>query len=241
MAAKAASEEFHRNSSRLVPKIEHTQTPVYEISDEESFHSTHSHIAIPKHTRRRTMSDPKALASSSEARTATWPRSTRSSISQHRPGPSIPRRRSSHISSTLQRRPDLLAFHRESCQLFSSMDATITDSGYSSVHRPSSSRLPSTTSVPELSTLSNIPPRCSTEITRPGLSTVMSWKSEETRRIEYDKIDRAHSGLRGLTKKLLPKFCQNKSWRDFFGGKCDGDSVRRYRMPFSDDEEEGDS
>jgi hypothetical protein len=238
MAAKAALEESHGNSTYPVPKIEDTQIPVYEISDAESFHSTHSNIATPKPTRRRTMSDPKALVSSSQARTGTWPRSARSSISQHRSRPSIPKRRSSHFTITSQKRPDLLAFHRESCQLFSSMDATITDSGYSSVHRPSTSRFSSTTSVPELSTLSNIPSRRSREIIRPHLSTVISWKSEETRRIEYDKIDRAHSGLRGLTKKLLPKFCQSKSWRDFFGGKCDGDSVRRYRMPFSDDEED---
>lgn len=60
--------------------------------------------------------------------------------------------------------------------------------------------------------------------------------------MEYAKIDEAHSGLRGFCKKILPKCCQSRrSWRKFFEGKCDGDSVRRMRLPFSDDDEKAGS
>jgi hypothetical protein len=62
-------------------------------------------------------------------------------------------------------------------------------------------------------------------------ATMISWTTAETRKREYDKIDQAHSGLRGLWKKLTPKWCRGRdSRRKFFEGKCDGDSVRRYRV-----------
>jgi hypothetical protein len=62
-------------------------------------------------------------------------------------------------------------------------------------------------------------------------TTVMSWTTAETRKREYQKIDQAHSGFRGLWKKLTPKWCHGRnSRRKFFEGKCDGDSVRRYRL-----------
>ena len=62
----------------------------------------------------------------------------------------------------------------------------------------------------------------------PTAATLMSWTAAETRQREYEKIDQAHSGLRGLWKKLTPKWCHGRnSRRKFFEGKCDGDSVRR--------------
>lgn len=71
----------------------------------------------------------------------------------------------------------------------------------------------------------------STRPIRPTTATVLSWTSAETRQREYEKIDQAHSGLRGLWKKLTPKWCHGRNTRrKFFGGECDGDSVRRYRV-----------
>jgi hypothetical protein len=68
-------------------------------------------------------------------------------------------------------------------------------------------------------------------LTGPTTTTVMSWTTAETREREYHKIDQAHSGFRGLWKKLTPKWCHGRNARrKFFEGKCDGDSVRRYRM-----------
>jgi hypothetical protein len=65
----------------------------------------------------------------------------------------------------------------------------------------------------------------------PTATTVMSWTTAETRKREYHKIDQAHSGFRGLWKKLTPKWCHGRNARrKFFEGKCDGDSVRRYRL-----------
>lgn len=73
---------------------------------------------------------------------------------------------------------------------------------------------------------------------RPPFNSVISWTSDATRRDEYAKIDRANSGLRGFFRKLMPRpFLSRNSRRDFFTGKCDGDSVRRFRMDVADDEE----
>ena len=76
---------------------------------------------------------------------------------------------------------------------------------------------------------------------RPG--TAMSWLSESSRRTEYAKIDRAHRGVRGLLKRVVPKWCQGPNGRRRFfegvdgddDGDGDGESVRRYRMPLSED------
>jgi len=73
---------------------------------------------------------------------------------------------------------------------------------------------------------------------RPPFNTVISWTSDETRRKEYAKIDRANSGFRGLVRRLVPRpFLSRNSRRDFFTGKCDGDSVRRFRMDVADTED----
>lgn len=242
MAAKATLEKSSVDANVPGAQVEQSEPVIHavEVSDSESIHSRHE-IQVETPTRRRAMSDPKPQIFEHvipQARIGTWPRSAQPSVSHTTP--SIPRRRSSYLSSTSRRRPDLVAFHRESCRLFSSMDATIVDSEHSSIHRPISSRLASTVSIPGLQIFPDAVPKDSTAPIRPALSIVTSWKSEETRRIEYHKIDRAHTGLRGLSKKLLPKFCQKRCWRNFFCGKCDGDSVRRYRMPFSDGEADSD-
>ncbi|OAP57188.1 hypothetical protein AYL99_07926 [Fonsecaea erecta] len=72
---------------------------------------------------------------------------------------------------------------------------------------------------------------------RPALSTVISWTSNATRRVEYEKIDRAHSGVRGFLRRVLPRCLRTKDARKgFFTGECDGDSVRRFRLDVSDDD-----
>jgi len=242
MAAKAAQEHsILAAAGSEVQTVDH-YSPSEDVSDTESFHSTPSRTQKkPSPTRRRTTGDPNVGNIENvlpQARAGTWPRSIRS-VSHQQPHqrPAVPNRQSSRFSSSSQQRPDLRTLHRESCQLFSSMDAAIIDSGYSSIHRSGSSRVASTASFQQLATPAETPPRCSATVSRPPLSTVISWKSDDARRIEYLKIDGAHSGLRGLCKKILPKCCRSRrSWRGFFEGKCDGDSVRRMRMPFSDDE-----
>lgn len=84
----------------------------------------------------------------------------------------------------------------------------------------------STTSLPVQVEIEDTP-----SPTGPTTTTVMSWTTAETRKREYHKIDQAYSGFRGLWKKLTPKWCHGRNARrKFFEGKCDGDSVRRYRL-----------
>ncbi|EKV05146.1 hypothetical protein Pdw03_2966 [Penicillium digitatum] len=70
--------------------------------------------------------------------------------------------------------------------------------------------------------------------------TVMEWTSPDTRRREYEKIDRASSGFRGLWRRVAPRCFQSRDSRTpfFEEGKteCEG-SVRRFRMDIPEDEE----
>lgn len=81
-----------------------------------------------------------------------------------------------------------------------------------------------------------------TTTARPPLNTVISWTSDATRRNEYAKIDRAHSGVRGFWRRVVPKCLHSKdARRAFFTGDCDGDSVRRFRLDLDDADEDSDT
>ncbi|KAJ5668947.1 hypothetical protein N7462_010017 [Penicillium macrosclerotiorum] len=72
-------------------------------------------------------------------------------------------------------------------------------------------------------------------------ATVMEWTSDTTRRREYEKIDRASRGMRGLWRRVAPRWCQSRDARTpfFEEGKTSREgSVRRFRMDLSDDETE---
>lgn len=61
----------------------------------------------------------------------------------------------------------------------------------------------------------------------------IDWTHPSTRQREYQKIDQSCRGLRGLWRRLAPRWCQGKSRHlDFFreGDKYDAGSVRRYRI-----------
>ncbi|PYI08933.1 hypothetical protein BO78DRAFT_468174 [Aspergillus sclerotiicarbonarius CBS 121057] len=66
--------------------------------------------------------------------------------------------------------------------------------------------------------------------------TVIDWTSPSTRRREYEKIDRASSGVRGFWRRVAPRWCQFRDNRTpFFEEGKDGKgnyegSVRRFRM-----------
>jgi len=170
-------------------------------------------------------------------------------------------RRMSSVSTTSKgKREDLLSLHRKSCQLFSSPDGTLQHNqslpefsppSSASLRRHSDlehSRNSCTTDMPSLPSshvsaqASQRPSLCQpesngeTERPRTHVSSVTSWTSVETRRREYEKIDRAHSGMRGVFKALMPTCWHRSSWRkDFFHGKCDGSSVRRLRLQLPED------
>jgi hypothetical protein len=108
-----------------------------------------------------------------------------------------------------------------------------------SVQRPPIDTIQPLSTVPLLldpptHTISATPPQ------RPSLHlpTTLSWTSDATRRLEYAKIDRAYTGLRGFCRRVLPKSCFGDSRRNFWNGADgheededdDADSVRRYRL-----------
>ncbi|KAJ5486454.1 hypothetical protein N7530_000754 [Penicillium desertorum] len=75
-------------------------------------------------------------------------------------------------------------------------------------------------------------------------ATVMEWTSPDTRRREYEKIDRASSGVRGLWRRVAPRCFQPRDSRTpfFEEGKTEREgSVRRFRMDIPDEEPESES
>ncbi|KAL4978588.1 hypothetical protein BDW66DRAFT_129927 [Aspergillus desertorum] len=75
--------------------------------------------------------------------------------------------------------------------------------------------------------------------------TIIEWTSPSTRRREYKEIDRASSGVRGLWRRVAPRWCQFGDKRvPFFEEGKDGrakyeGSVRRFRMDLPDELESG--
>ncbi|KAJ6014973.1 hypothetical protein N7540_009564 [Penicillium herquei] len=70
--------------------------------------------------------------------------------------------------------------------------------------------------------------------------TVMEWTSPSTRRREYEKIDRASRGMRGLWRRVAPRWCQARDARTpfFEEGKTSREgSVRRFRMDLPDEDQ----
>ncbi|RHZ67728.1 uncharacterized protein CDV56_108849 [Aspergillus thermomutatus] len=95
---------------------------------------------------------------------------------------------------------------------------------------PDSSQSPShPTYVPTTDSRADGPPK---QVT----ATVIDWTSPSTRRREYEKIDRASTGVRGFWRRVAPRWCQFGDNRmPFFEegkngkGNYEG-SVRRFRM-----------
>ncbi|KAJ6180213.1 hypothetical protein N7519_010674 [Penicillium mononematosum] len=118
---------------------------------------------------------------------------------------------------------------------------------YSGFRFESESTLPSSTSPPHFITprdrSNTLPSRhhhspSSSSIHVPA--TVMEWTSPDTRRREYEKIDRASSGVRGLWRRVAPRCFQSRDSRTpfFEEGKTEREgSVRRFRMDIPEDEE----
>ncbi|KAJ5590242.1 hypothetical protein N7450_004214 [Penicillium hetheringtonii] len=101
-------------------------------------------------------------------------------------------------------------------------------------HRDRSNTLPSKT--PEYNS-EHIQSSSASSIHVPA--TVMEWTSPESRRAEYEKIDRAGRGVRGLWRRVAPRWCQTREARTPFfeeGNTCREGSVRRFRMDLPDEE-----
>ncbi|KAL4987002.1 hypothetical protein BDW68DRAFT_162109 [Aspergillus falconensis] len=173
------------------------------------------------------------------------------------------------------RRENLIALHRESCRLFqdttlASTTAIVTRQSsfsssppytprqartYSNVSSPPVTpileRHPSSTLRPSYSSNSyvnheTVPvSRVEVNLSSETKPTIIEWTSPSTRRREYKEIDRASSGVRGLWRRVAPRWCQFGDKRvPFFeegkNGKANYEgSIRRFRMDLPDELESG--
>lgn len=165
-----------------------------------------------------------------------------------------------------QKRESLLALHRESCRLFQVPDQEVlpaqpisTKMSVQHISSAVSSNVGSPPLSPGLYAQSSISDR-SLDHGRPStiypisaeppckepsntVNTVIDWTSPSTRRREYAKIDRASHGVRGLWRKVAPRWCRFGNDRmPFFEpdkhGKANYEgSVRRFRMDLPDEPE----
>lgn len=71
-------------------------------------------------------------------------------------------------------------------------------------------------------------------------ATIIDWTLPSTRRDEYREIEKSCKGIRGLWRRLAPRWCQRSSRLNFFDGDNvdDAGSVRRYRLDLPPAEEE---
>ncbi|KAI9374027.1 hypothetical protein BJX61DRAFT_349064 [Aspergillus egyptiacus] len=214
---------------------------------------------IPK--RKRTVSPPKSpgeIRSTSRSTRGSGGQSRRSSIRSH--GRTNTTISLTSVPDTPVHREDLLALHRESCRLFQGpkaghrRSASPSDAQARPLRTSSDLRSPPVTSIAEHqpSTVSPNDPRSSQsnvpvqhiEITPlESKPTVIEWTSPSTRRREYEAIDRASKGVRGLWRRVAPRWCQFGDSRvPFFEEGKDGKanyegSVRRFRMDLPDEPE----
>jgi hypothetical protein len=75
----------------------------------------------------------------------------------------------------------------------------------------------------------------SEEMTAEDTTTTMHWTSPCTRRREYERIDRANTGVRGFLNKVVPRCVSGPPEKFYEKDESDAGSVRRYRL---DDEED---
>jgi hypothetical protein len=75
-----------------------------------------------------------------------------------------------------------------------------------------------------------------------GDETIMHWMSPSTRKVQYEKIDRANTGIRGLLRRIMPRCVSGPGSPRFYEDeKSDAGSVRRFRMDLAGEEEDAKS
>lgn len=141
---------------------------------------------------------------------------------------------------------EALALHARSCQIFAAASRPTTAHASSApYHHPGLHRSLSSTDAFPISQYHARPTPFATHAESPSFdspdedesyaspipATVTHWTSEEARKRDYAAIDRANSGVRGLLKKVLPKWVtkgQSKFYEEDDGS--DAGSVRRIRL-----------
>ena len=198
---------------------------------------------------KRPSNTPSRCSSTSQRPTAT-PRSSRP-----RPGRSISERtqqakstrrpinfRSSTGAYNRDYRVSPYVVHRRGKELFGSLEGTLAAFHPVSTEHREPLLTSSVSALPNLSKCSTLDvhgPPPGHEILGKGEgivnytpATIIDWTSSSTRRREYDEIDRSCQGIRGLWRRLSPRWCRRNRRLSFYNGDDDSDagSVRRYRM-----------
>jgi hypothetical protein len=139
------------------------------------------------------------------------------------------------ISPASQDVDDALALHFRSCSLFSNPSYQ------------ANSALPSPTlshqdnlgfpnaaprfSMDEMAMVEEHVSLHNTESARPEVSaTTTHWMSPSTRRRDYERIDRANTGFRGMIRRVVPRCVSGPQERFYEKDQSDAGSVRRYRL-----------
>lgn len=205
---------LHRESCRLFQDLDSTTVPVSAVASAE---------------------DIRSVPSLSRAPSSTYT-SRREGRSSSETGHSLSSPPSPVVSSQSSHRFDF--DHRNS---ISSIMTPGSGSGSGPVPvsfnaRDRSNTLPNKT--PEYESFQN-PSASSIHVHVPA--TVTEWTSPSSRRAEYEKIDRAGRGVRGLWRRVAPRWCQSRDARTPFfeegitSSSREG-SVRRFRMDLPDEE-----
>lgn len=71
-------------------------------------------------------------------------------------------------------------------------------------------------------------------------NTTMHWTSPCTRQREYERIDKANSGLRGFLRRMTPRCVSGPQEKFYSKDESDVGSVRRYRINDGDDDDDDD-
>ncbi|KAF2687871.1 hypothetical protein K458DRAFT_171560 [Lentithecium fluviatile CBS 122367] len=241
----------HRKSKRNSPDVSNTQSSAADTQrpTSEKPNSTTPHKQSS--TRRKSITSSSSNSTNNTRRRGhgSPPSSRRTSCTMV--DPSRPARhyriKSSQTCPTTNRDvDDVLALHFRSCSLFSnpsyqSANPGLAISGYGPSadaefgSRPISAPHASDDSI-VISPISMESEDAVAPVVVPD--TTMHWMSPSTRKQQYEKIDRANSGLRGFFRKIVPKCVSGEPSDTFYeNDKSDAGSIRRYRMDVSDEDE----
>jgi hypothetical protein len=257
-------ETVDKNSSTLPAQHGH---PVSSLSlrDPQSTGGKESCRPAPKRTRRHrdSSSAPRrksTTTSSSEASNKSRGRGNGSKPSSRRTSctlvdPSRPARhyriKSTQTTSSINRDvDDVLALHFRSCSLFQNVqnqsalaNTTVSERQLSDGEVSPTHIYPVAGHVPHASGTDDALPEAGSQQEpkdKVATTTTIHWTSPATRRREYETMDKAHSGIRGAIRKVIPNFClPGPPPPKFYDeNQSDTGSVRRYRMDIPEDEEE---
>lgn len=142
-------------------------------------------------------------------------------------------RRGSSAFSVNAKLEDLYVLHRRARQVFASSSET-SQSTSKECEQPlisNNNSLQCSLHAPAIETLYNASDEKPKHETSYTPCTIIDWTAPDTRRREYEKIDKSTRGLRGLWRRVAPQWCRSSGRISFYEDDEDDDgSVRRYRV-----------